>query len=116
MYFSKNSGIIYLTGKEWPKEVDHFYYGGCMEEKLKRIEEAITKPMNDLGIVVDECIYTRENGYNFLKITIDKVNGLDIDQVVEATNVINPIIDELDLIDEEYILDISSKESVKNEQ
>lgn len=81
-----------------------------MQEKLDRIKNAITKPMEELSIIVDDIVYESENGYNFLKITLDKVNGLDIDAVVEATNVINPIIDELDLIDEEYILDISSKE------
>ena len=81
-----------------------------MKKKLKIIKEAITKPMEELGIIVDSVIFVKENGYRFLKITLDKVNGLDIDAVVEATNVINPIIDELDLIKEEYILDISSKE------
>ncbi len=81
-----------------------------MEETLEKIREAIKEPMQELGISVEEILYEKENGYNFLKITLDKVNGLDIDSVVEATNVINPIIDELDPIDEEYILDISSKE------
>ena len=81
-----------------------------MEEKLKKIREAIEKPMEEINIIVDEVVYERENGYNFLKITLDKVNGLDMDAIVEATNIINPIVDELDLISEEYILDISSKE------
>lgn len=81
-----------------------------MKKKLDTIREAITGPMEKLGIIVDEIVYVTENGYNFLKITLDKVNGLDMDTIVEATNVINPIIDELDLIEEEYILDISSKE------
>jgi len=81
-----------------------------MEEKLAKIKNEITKPMEDLSIIVDDIEYVKESGYNFLKITLDKVNGLDMDSIVEATNVINPIIDELDLIDEEYILDISSKE------
>jgi len=81
-----------------------------MEEKLKKIREAITGPMENLNIIVDEVVYESELGYNFLKITLDKVNGLDMDSIVDATNVINPIIDGLDLIDEEYILDISSKE------
>ena len=35
---------------------------------------------------------------------------LDLDTVVEATNIINPILDDLDLIEESYILDVSSKE------
>ena len=41
---------------------------------------------------------------------MEKVNGIDLDSIVEATEVINPIIDELDLIDDSYILDIISKE------
>ena len=45
-----------------------------------------------------------------MKIVLDKVNGIDLDTIVEATNIINPIIDKLDLIEEEYVLDISSKE------
>ena len=81
-----------------------------MKEVIERIRETITKPMEDMHIKVCDIEYVKENGYNFLKITLDKVNGLDLDAVVEATNVINPIVDELDLIDEEYILDISSKE------
>lgn len=81
-----------------------------MEETLNKIRKAITPAMEELSIKVDEIVYEKENGYNFLKITLDKVNGLDIDSVVEATNIINPIIDDLDPINEEYILDISSKE------
>ena len=81
-----------------------------MDEILKKIESEITGPMKDMGISLYEIVYEKENGYNFLKITLDKVNGIDMNTIVEATNVINPIIDKLDLIDEEYILDISSKE------
>lgn len=81
-----------------------------MEEKLKKIDESISKPMEDMHIQVCNIDFVKENGYNFLKIVLDKVNGIDLDTVVEATNVINPIIDDLDLFDEEYILDISSKE------
>jgi len=81
-----------------------------MKEKLEKIRVSIEEEMNKIGVIVDEVVYEKENGYNFLKITLDKVNGLDMDSIVEATNIINPIIDELDLIDDEYILDISSKE------
>ncbi len=81
-----------------------------MKKTLDTIREAITEPMQKMGIVVDEIVYVTENNYKFLKITLDKANGLDMDTIVDATNVINPIIDELDLIEEEYILDISSKE------
>lgn len=81
-----------------------------MEEKIETIRKKIEGPLHKLGIIVDEIVYESENGYNFLKITLDKVNGLDMETIVEATNLVNPIVDELDIIDEEYILDISSKE------
>ena len=81
-----------------------------MKEKLEIIKKEITKPMEELEIIVDKVDFVNENNYNFLKIELDKVNGIDLDTIVEATNIINPIIDRLDLIEEEYVLDISSKE------
>lgn len=81
-----------------------------MEEKLNKIRESIQGPMEEMNIIIDNIVYETENNYKFLRITLDKVNGIDMDTIVEATKIINPIIDELDLIDEQYILDISSKE------
>ena len=81
-----------------------------MKEKLEIIKKEITKPMEEMEIIVDKVEFVNENNYYFLKIELDKVNGIDLDTIVEATNVINPIIDRLDLIEEEYVLDISSKE------
>ncbi|MBP3444421.1 MAG: hypothetical protein J6K23_00575 [Bacilli bacterium] len=81
-----------------------------MKEKLDIIKKEITEPMNKMDIIVDSIDFVNENNYYFLKIVLDKVNGIDLDTIVEATNVINPIIDKLDLIEEEYVLDISSKE------
>ncbi len=81
-----------------------------MESVLKQIKEAITKPMQDMDIIVCDVSYRKEKKYGFLTIVLDKVNGLDLDTIVEATHVINPILDELDLIDESYILDVISEE------
>lgn len=81
-----------------------------MENILETIKETIEKELEKLEIVVDSVTFETSGNYNFLKIVLDKVNGLDLDMVVEATNLINPILDQLDLIEEEYILDVSSKE------
>lgn len=81
-----------------------------MNKVLEEIKNAITEPMNKLDIIVESVTYVVEGNYNFLRIELDKVNGIDLDSIVEATEVINPIIDELDLIDDSYILDIISKE------
>ena len=81
-----------------------------MNKILEEIRSAITEPMKEMNIIVDSVVYETEGNYNFLRIELDKVNGLDLDTIVEATNVISPIIDSLDLIDDSYILDIVSKE------
>ena len=81
-----------------------------MDNILKNIKNLIEEPMKKMEITVEKIEWVKENNNYFLKIELDKLNGLDLDTVVEATNVINPILDEADLIKEEYILDISSKE------
>ncbi len=81
-----------------------------MNKILEEIERAILEPMKEMDIIVDSVKYENEGNYNFLRIELDKVNGIDLDTIVAATEVINPIIDKLDLIDDSYILDIVSKE------
>jgi ribosome maturation factor RimP len=81
-----------------------------MEGVLETIKKAISEKLDELDIIVDSITFEREGKYNFLRIVLDKINGIDLDGIVEATNIINPIIDELDLIEEEYILDVLSKE------
>ena len=81
-----------------------------MEHILKVIRENIEPTLNKESIIVDSITYETENNYHFLRIVLDKVGGIDLDTIVEATNLINPIIDKLDLIEEEYILDVLSKE------
>ena len=41
---------------------------------------------------------------------IDKDDIVDLDTCVEVTNIINPILDESNIIDDSYILDITTKE------
>ncbi len=86
-------------------------------ERLEKIKEAIKKPLEKLEIVVDDIEFINVGSYYSLNVTLDRVNGLDLDTIVEATNIINPILDELDLFDESYVLDVSSKErGCKDEQ
>ncbi len=81
-----------------------------MESRLETIKLSIEEPLKKVNIVVDSISFEKEGKYNFLRIVLDKINGIDLDTIVMATNLINPIIDELDLIEEEYILDVLSKE------
>ena len=81
-----------------------------MEKTLEKIREIITKPMQDMEIIVESVTWEKESNQYYLKIELDKINGIDLDTIVEATRVINPILDKYDLIDQEYTLEITNKE------
>ncbi len=81
-----------------------------MDNILLKIKEAIEVQLNPLEIIVDEIKYEKEGNYYFLRIILDKEEGIDLDTIVMATNIINPILDKLDLIEDSYILDVLSKE------
>ena len=81
-----------------------------MQEILERIKNAIEPSLKKMDIEVTDITYHKETKYNFLTIELDKINGIDLDTIVLATKVINPIIDDLDIIDDSYILDVISKE------
>ena len=78
-----------------------------IEEKVRNL---IEKDVNNLGINIDSIEYVKEGSNYFLRITIDSNDVIDIDKCVEVTDVINPLLDEADLIEESYILDMSTKE------
>lgn len=78
-----------------------------IEEKVKNL---IEKKLLEIGVKIDKIEYLKEDSNNFLRITIDKDDIVDIDTCVEATRIINPILDEADIIEESYILDVTSKE------
>ena len=75
-----------------------------------KVKELIEKDVNAAGVVVDSIVYEKENGNYFLRIVIDNEDGIDIVKGVEITNIINPLLDNANIIDDSYILDISSKE------
>ena len=81
---------------------------------LDKIREGIEGTLLENGITIDEITYEKEGSINFLRIVIDKQVVVDLDTCVEATHIINDILDEIDVIEESYILDISSKEKGGN--
>ena len=77
-----------------------------MEERVKKI---IGDSLNDLNLTVDSVIYEKENGNKYLRICLDSPDTIDLDLIVKATNIINPLMDKEDIIKEEYHLDIYGK-------
>ena len=78
--------------------------------KFDNLTKKINDALKEKGIFVDSIEYIEKDKYNFLQIVLDKVGGINLDEIVEATNIINPIVDTENIIEEKYILDISSKE------
>ena len=77
-----------------------------MEEKVKEI---IGNSLHDLNLTVDSVVYEKENNHNFLRICLDSPDVIDLNLIVKATNIINPLMDSADIIKEEYHLDIYGK-------
>ena len=75
-------------------------------ELEKKVLEIIKNPLQNIEIEVIKVVYETENRNNYLRIYI---NALDIETCVKATKVINPILDEADLIKESYTLEVLSK-------
>ena len=73
---------------------------------LALIKDVIT----DNDYILDSVSYVKEDGNYFLRVVIDKNGIIDIDDCVKVSKLINPILDEADPIEDNYILDVCSKE------
>jgi len=78
-----------------------------IEEKVRKLIEG---PVGEIGVNIDSVVLEKESGALFLRIVIDRDEVIDVDTCVEVTNVINPLLDEANLIEESYMLDVSTKE------
>ena len=82
-----------------------------MKKSLEELKSKIEDALKEKEILVDSVTYEKNSGnYNVLSVVLDKVGGIDLDAIVDATNIINPIVDDYDFTDDSYILDVTSKE------
>ena len=75
-----------------------------------KVRELIEDNLLEYGVSIDSIKYEKEGNNDFLRIVIDRDKTIDIDTVVEVTKIINPLLDDSDIFDNSYILDVSSKE------
>ena len=78
-------------------------------EIAKKVRELIEEKIIENGYILDDVLYVKEDGNNFLRVVIDKKGIIDIEDCVTVTHLIDPIIDSIDITDS-YILDVCSKE------
>lgn len=73
-----------------------------------QIEEVILEEITRLGYDLYDVEYVKEGRDFYLRIYIDSKDGIGIDDCEKVNNVIDPILDEKDLIKEQYFLEVSS--------
>ena len=74
----------------------------------EKIEELVTKPITDLGYRVYDVMYVKEGKDNFLRIFIDNDKGISLDDCEKVNDAITDMLDEADIIKDQYFLEISS--------
>lgn len=75
----------------------------------KKITALLEKTINDLGFILYEVEYQKEDEDWILRIMIDNDNGkISLDDCVAVSEAINPILDKEDPIDNEYMLEVCS--------
>lgn len=82
------------------------------EEKLakveERIEELVTSTIGELGYRVYDVMYVKEGKDNYLRIFIDNDAGISLDDCEKVNNAITDMLDEANIIKDQYFLEISS--------
>ena len=79
-----------------------------MSRLEEKIEELVTKPINDLGYRVYDVIYATEGKDNYLRIFIDNNAGISLDDCEKVNDAITDMLDEANYIKDQYFLEISS--------
>jgi ribosome maturation factor RimP len=79
-----------------------------MTKVEKDVKEIIEKIINDIGYELYDVIYEKEGKDNYLRIFIDKEDGIDLNDCEAVNNAINDILDEKDPIKSQYFLEVSS--------
>lgn len=76
---------------------------------------ALAQPLAaELGLTLWDVTFTKEGADWYLRIFIDKPGGVSIDDCVDMTHALSPVLDREDPIPQEYTLEVSSPASTAN--
>jgi len=73
-----------------------------------RVQNLIENVIMELGYSLYDVLYVKEGKDFYLRIIIDKANGISIEDCEKVNNAINSILDKADYIKEQYFLEVSS--------
>lgn len=74
-------------------------------DKVRELAEPVA---DEIGIWVWDVEFVKEGARRVLRITVDSEEGININDCEKMHRAMDPILDEADLIEEQYYLEISS--------
>ena len=74
----------------------------------ERVEGLLEPIINNLGYELYDVEYSKEGKDYFLRIFIDKEEGIDLNDCEKVNDAINDLLDKADYIKEQYFLEVSS--------
>lgn len=74
----------------------------------ERVEKLVQPTIEKIGYNLYDVEYAKEEKNYFLRIFIDKPEGIDLEDCEKVSNEINGLLDEADYIKEQYFLEVSS--------
>ena len=79
-----------------------------MTNTEKNISKCIKPIIEEIGYKLYDVIYEKEGSQNYLRVFIDKPEGISINDCENVNNAITDILDEKDFIKNAYMLEVSS--------
>lgn len=73
-----------------------------------KVEELLKGIIENIGYELYDVRYEKEGKDYYLRVIIDKPEGIDINDCEKVNNSINDILDEADYIKDQYFLEVSS--------
>lgn len=76
--------------------------------ELSKLQELTKSKLSELGFELISLTMSNNKGDKVLSIVVDRVEPIDMDAIVDLSHELNNYFDEIDPIEDEYTLDISS--------
>ena len=74
----------------------------------EKVEQLVKEPIEKLGYNLYDVEYVKEGPNYYLRVYIDKANGIDLNDCEKVSDEINELLDKADYIKEQYFLEVSS--------
>ncbi|MDR0818515.1 MAG: ribosome maturation factor RimP [Oscillospiraceae bacterium] len=79
-----------------------------MSKLIDKITELAEPVVTRHGLSLWNVEYLKEGGERYLRVSIDRDSGVSLDDCEAVSRALEPLIDELDPIEESYIFEVSS--------